>query len=392
MTRQNSAPAFKAPDGRIWFATPAGLAVVNPRAGATNAVPPLVHVEEASVSGLRVPMTGALSITPNPERLEFRYTATGLRVPERMRLQYQLQGADRDWVEGSATRTATYTQLRPGNYRFRVRAWNEDGVPSPSEASVAVRVMPTWYQTWWFRLGLVLALLGAGAGTLAAWLRARARVKVERLRAAFDAALAERTRLARDLHDTLLQGFTGITLQLQAARHSLFHAPGEADATLARVLDLADVTLRDARLMVWDMRAPELDHQELPQALESAAHTCIAGLDIDLDFVVAGSHRRLSLSTETAALRIAREAVVNAVKHASPSRIAIHLAYEDRLLRLSVRDDGPGFAPGAESAASNGGHWGIKGMRERASRAGGTLEITGAAGDGTTLALSLPTE
>lgn len=392
MTRQNSAPAFKALDGRIWFATPGGIAVVNPKVVATNAVPPIVHIEEASVAGLRIPLASTLSIGPNPERLEFRYTATGLRVPERMRLQYQLQGADGDWVEGNAARTATYTQLRPGNYRFRVRAWNEDGVPSPSEASIAIRVMPTWYEAWWFRLGLVLALLIGGAGSLAAWLRARSRVKVERLQAAFDAALAERTRLARDLHDTLLQGFTGITLQIQAARHSLAHSPVEADATLARVLDTADTTLRDARLMVWDMRAPELGHQELPQALESAARTSIAGLDIELEVVVAGSPRRLSLSSETAALRIAREAVVNAVKHAAPSRIGVELVYEERLLRLSVRDDGRGFPPGAEHLAAGGGHWGIKGMRERATRAGGTLEITGAAGKGTTLSLNLPVE
>ncbi len=392
LARRNAAPAFKATDGRIWFATPGGLRVVDPRASITSPVPPRVHIEEASVSGHRIPLNGALSIAPNPDRVEIRYTATDLRVPERVRIQYQLIGADANWVEGNATRTATYTQLRPGNYRFRVRAWNEDGVPSASEASVALRVAPSWYQAWWFRVALVLAVLGAGAGSLVAWLRARARRKVERLQAGFDAALAERTRLARELHDTLLQGFTGITLQLQGARHSIFDSPAEADATLARVLDLADVTLRDARLMVWDMRAPELDHHDLAQAIESAARTSTAGLDIDLHFAVAGPARRLPIATETAALRIGREAIVNAVKHAGASRIAVELVYEARRLRLSVLDNGRGLESGAEQIASNGGHWGIKGMRERATRAGGTLEIAGATGKGTTLSLDLPAE
>ncbi len=392
MTGHNQHPAFGAHDGRIWFATPGGLAVVDPAAQPENQIPPQVHIEEVMApEGIFRPGSD-LSLKPNPDRIEIRYNATSLRVPERVRIEYQLEGSDQSWVTSGPTRTATYTQLRPGRYRFLVRAWNEDGVPSMNEAALSFRVLPMWHQTFWFAALVFIAVATAGATVVYAAQRARTRRTAERMRARFEATLVERTRLARELHDTLLQGFTGITLQLQAVHHSVEEASPETAASLARVLLIADSTLRDARQMVWDMRAPELDEQDLAEALEGAARRAVEGSAIDLHFVVGGDRRRLMLGVETAVLRIGREAVVNAVKHGDPRNVAVSLVFEPRRVGLSVRDDGRGFDPSRADAAVQTGHWGLRGMRERAARAGGKVEISGAPGRGTLVSLYLPVE
>ena len=214
---------------------------------------------------------------------------------------------------------------------------------------------------------------------------------IERKRAE-EATVFERTRLASELHDTLMQGFTGVTLQLQAVlQRSLAEGRDDA-AALARALSLADATLREARHMVWDMRAPELGEHDLPDALEHSVRRVVDAGQTDLRFVVSGDSQRLAPAVETAVLRIAREAVTNAVKHADPRVVVIDLVYEPAAVRLSVRDDGPGLQGPKAEAAADGGHWGIVGMRERARRVGGTLEISSAPGRGTTVSLSIPAE
>lgn len=251
---------------------------------------------------------------------------------------------------------------------------------------------PMWFQTWWFGSILFLSVAATGALVVYTLQRARARREAERLRARFEATLIERTRLARELHDTLLQGFTGITLQIQAVHRSVAGVSPEAATVLARVLALADTTLRDARQMVWDMRAPELDDHDLAEALEGAARGALVGSAIDLHFTVSGDRRRLMLGVETAVLRIGREAVVNAVKHGDPHTVDVALTYEPRRVQLFVRDDGRGFDPAEVNWAGDGGHWGLRGMRERASRAGGQLEIVGTPGRGTIISLHLPVD
>ncbi len=390
LTVLNQSPAFAAHDGRLWFSTPAGLAVVDPAAFVANPRPPVAQIEELTVNGVTVTRTDTITLPPSPSRLEFRYTATGLEIPERAVLEYRLDGADRDWVRSGPERVASYAQLSPGPYRFRVRAWNEDGVPSAEEAALAFRIRPTWFETWWFRALLIALVAAAGAGTLQAVQRARARVENDKLLARFEATLVERTRLARELHDTLLQGFTGITLQLQVVQRSLVDAPRDAAVALTRVLTTADATLREARQMVWDMRAPELDHHDLGEALETVARQALIDSTIALEFEVQGTPRRLDIGIETTALRIGREAVINAVKHANPTVIAVTLTFADRSLGLIVRDNGRGCDEAEVAAAVSGGHWGIRGMQERAGRAGGQLEISGGPGWGTTLTLTLP--
>jgi len=208
-----------------------------------------------------------------------------------------------------------------------------------------------------------------------------------------EATQAERTRVAGELHDTLLQGFTGVTLQLQGLLQR-WRADGRDDPAeeLSRALSLADVTLREARDAVWDLRASELDHDDLPRALEGTVRRAIGRAPIRLRFDVTGNRRPMAPAIENAVLRIAREAALNAVKHADSPTVEIRLSYERSSVRLDVRDDGRGLLTGDVDAAVKDGHWGVMGMRERARRAGGTLDITSAPGQGTMLSLCIPTE
>ena len=208
--------------------------------------------------------------------------------------------------------------------------------------------------------------------------------------AAVSAALAERTRIAQELHDTLLQGFTGITLQLRAIERMLERQPHESAKALKNVLASADTALRDARHQIWDMRAVELEGKDLAEALETAARQAMADSSAELAFSVRGERRRLPLAVETTALRVGREAVLNAVNHAAPRRVEVSLEYGERSLTLRVVDDGMGMPPDALDAAAAGEHLGIAGMRDRAQRGGGTLDIATAPGHGTTVSVSLP--
>jgi len=310
-------------------------------------------------------------------------------VPERARIQYRLDGVNQSWVDAAAARVATYTQLRPGTYRFRVRARAEGGAVGP-EASMEMFVRAAWYQTWWFRGLLVAAAAAALSLLIQAVSRARARAHAERMRQRFEAEINERTRMARELHDTLLQGFQGVTLQLHAMRRTVIGSPRDAESTLSRILDLADLSLRDARAMVWDMRAPELEVLDLRAALQAATAAAAASGEITADCRVEGSLRRLSPAVEMAVLRIAKEAIANAARHSAGSTIAVVLSYETNTVRLTVRDNGRGLDADAMTGATTRGHWGLAGMQERATQIAATLEITSVDGGGTSVTLVAP--
>jgi signal transduction histidine kinase len=308
-----------------------------------------------------------------------------------VRLEYQLVGADRQWVDGSASRVASYTRLRPGRYQFRVRAWNEDGVPGANEASVAFTVARTWYETYWFAAFALLAFTALVSGGAFGWQRSRARQREAHLQARFEATLAERARVARELHDTLLSGFTGITLQLQALQRKMSTAPHRVSESLSTILTSADASLRDARMMIWDLRGVPVAEGGLVAALERAARDAVAGTAVDTRVVVHGDPRELPALLETTLLRVGREAVINAVRHANAGLVRLQLTYHSARVELTVTDDGRGYAPDPDGAAGLPGHWGLAGMRERAARAGGSVRVTGRSGEGTEVLVSLPT-
>ena len=373
-------------DGKLWFATSFQVGWVDPKAVHRNPMPPPVVIRRLAANNRAYPIGPPLRLPIRTTALRIDYTALSLSIPERVRFRYQLEGSDTSWQEAGGRREAFYTNLGPGEYRFRVIAANEDGVWNQTGAALDFTIPPSFTQSRWFLAVWVAALAGL------AWLAYGIRVRQVSggLRMRYQAALAERARIAQDLHDTLLQGFTGITLQLRAIERMLAQQPRESAEALKQVLGSADTALRDARHMIWDLRAVELEGRDLAAAVEMAVRQAIAGSPAELSFTVSGERRRLRLDVETTALRVGREAVANAVKHAAPRRIDVSLEYAEKSLKLHVVDDGKGFSPSALDGAAAGEHLGVAGMRERAQKAGGTLEIASERGHGTRVSVKLP--
>lgn len=386
-----------AADGRIWVGTNRGVASIDPRSLSLSTVPPVL-IESIRIDDREVPLSGAVRIPPNGRDFEIDFTSTALGMADRIQFRYRLDGEDPAWRDVGSRRRAYYTRLAPGAYTFRVTASSGDGNWNETPAVLRFRVLPTWYQTGLFRTSVVLLILGVGAST--AWLVQRQRQQQMRrvLTSQHQATLAERSRLAGELHDTLLQAFTGVTLQLQALRHRIQTAPREAEEDLGRMLQVADVALRDARSAVWDMRVPGLEERDVAAALEAAAHEAVAshrlagGVPVDLEVTIAGDRRRLSPSVETAAHRIGREALTNALRHAEAKCIRLAIVFEPRRLCVDVRDDGVGFAMSQVQPTEGRGHWGLVGMRERARNVRGTVDVSSAPGSGTAVLLRIPVE
>jgi signal transduction histidine kinase len=360
-----------------------------------NPVPPPVQIRALVAAGRRH-TAGRVALPTRTTELQIAYTALSLVVPERVRFRYRLTGRNAGWREASwrdtswqdagARREAIYTNLGPGSYRFQVTASNDDGAWNAAGAAVDFVIPPTFVQTNAF-LALCAAALGA-----AVWLLVllRHRQLAHALRLRFEATLAERTRIAQELHDTLLGGFAGVTAQLYAVRGLLTARPADAAATLSRALATADVALREARNAVWEMRSPALDAGDLPDALAAAARDALATTSISFRLTVRGDRRALPPAVEFTAFRVAREAVTNAAKHANARVIALELCYGPQALALTVRDDGCGLTSADVDGARHDGHWGVVGMRERARKAGGTLDIAAAPGGGTQVTVTLP--
>jgi signal transduction histidine kinase len=307
-----------------------------------------------------------------------------------VQFRYRLDGADPTWREVGTRRSAYYTDLRPGSYRFHVAANNGDGRWIEPAATWSFRVLPAWHQTLWFR-ALVFVLIGSLGGLLAAMIQRRRHARAEaELKRQYEITLAERVRVAEDLHDTLLQGFAGVNLQLIAAEMAIPTQPDVAAATLVRVQRLTEESLREARERVWEMRDSALATEDLTTALETIARDRAAGVAIEVVATTTGSSRRLPPAVEDAAFRIGREAIVNAVRHSRASRIEIHLDFGPSTFYLEVRDDGCGVSPDAAVERRKQGHFGLSGMESRASVTGGRCEVRPRPGGGTIVALALP--
>jgi signal transduction histidine kinase/ligand-binding sensor domain-containing protein len=380
-------------DGRIWVATDGGVASVDPR-DLPPSVPPRVLIEAVRVDGRETAASEGRSIPHESRDLEIDYTATGVSIPERVHFRYRLEGEDQAWHDAGTRRRAYYTGLAPGRYNFRVIASNGAGDWNEAEIGTAwnFRVLPAWYQTVVFRIGVIVLIGVLGAAAAALVQRRRHLHSQETLKGRYEATLAERARIAQELHDTLLQGFTGITIQLRAIQRIIGVRPQEGVVALDGALSAADTALRDARNSIWDMRAVELEGRDLPAALEGAVRSVTAQASVALEFTVHGDRRPLSPQVATTALRIGREAVLNALKHADAQKIQVQLDYGLRILTLQVRDDGRGMPPGAAEAAAIDGHLGLAGMRARADRVAGSLRITSEPGQGTIVRASLPND
>jgi signal transduction histidine kinase/ligand-binding sensor domain-containing protein len=374
----------KSPDGRLWFWNVDGIGVVDPHHLPFNKLPPPVLVEIVKVNGKEVAAAEGMDLSRGSNDLEIDYTALSLTIPERVHFQYKLEGKDTEWQDVGTRRQAYYTNLKPKKYRFRVMASNNDGVWNEAGATWNFSIVPAYYQTTWF-----LALCGAAGGGLLwlmYWLRLRqvtARVKL-----LYNERLAERTRIARDLHDTLLQSLAGVSLQLDGISKQAAKAPEKVPSLIARVREQVDSAFREARVKVWNLRSTSLEAQGLEGALHQLVERMGPATKARFEVAVSGQPRSCSHEVEEELLRIAQEAANNANRHAQASEIRIGLDYNSSLLTLTIADDGRGFD--FQEGYGKSGHWGLKNMQERAAQIRGTCRITTAAGQGTRIEVCVP--
>ena len=382
--------AAQSTEGRLWFATLDGAGVIDPRQIPLNTLPPPVHIEQVSADRRTFEGTLPLRLPPLVRDLQIDFTALSLVAPEKVRFRYILEGRDPDWRDAGGRRQVFYTNLPPGTYRFRVKACNNSGVWNEAGASWDFSIAPAYYQTNWFRLAC-----GAAFATLLWWLY---RLHLRRIVLQFDLRLeeriGERTRIARELHDTLLQSFQGLVLRFQTALELLPAHPLEAMQALEGALERADRAILEGRDAVHDLRSATVDGTDLAQAVTAMGEELAANganpNGAKLSVVTEGTPRKLRLIPQDEICRIAREALWNAFSHGQARLIEAEIAYGRSTFQLRVRDDGIGIDPAVLYQGGITGHWGLPGMRERAKRIGGHLDIWSRPGAGTEVELRIP--
>ena len=384
-TANNSHPsAWRSRDGRLWFATAKGLVEVDPAHFPVNVVPPPVSVERFQVDDVAQALRGAdsrLRVAAGRVHFEFDYAGLSFVAPQKVRYRYMLEGFDRGWTEAGARRTAYYTNIPPGRYTFRVQAANNDGLWNTTGAALSFELRPHFYQTLWFYVLLLLAL----AGTVLLVLKRRLYVAERE----FKAVLGERSRIAREIHDTLAQGYVGVSVQLEVLAELLRQRKTEdAGKQLDQTRDYVRHGLADARQSIWALRTQDASETTLPVKLRRMAEGA-GGDGLTARFSLFGAYRPLPADTEREVARIAQEAIQNVKKHAGAIELSVQLEYGPEAVTLEVRDDGRGGALERAAAASPG-HFGLTGMRERAAEIGATLEVSSSPGEGTTIRLSVP--
>jgi signal transduction histidine kinase/ligand-binding sensor domain-containing protein len=376
--------AAVAPDGKLWFANSTDVQMVDANHLLRNPLIPNVVIQGLSGDGRFYDPRLAVELPPLTRSVRIDFTALSFVVPQRVRFRYRLDGWDTEWQDPGARRQSFYTNLAPGAYRFSVIASNDDGVWNTRGDSLTFRIAPAYYQTWWFKL------LCAAAGLLllqSAYIYRLRRAKVS-IQQRLSARLGERERIARELHDTLLQGIQGLLLKFHALANSL---PSESTArrTLDQLLAQTRGVIEEARARVRDLRGVHSPSIDLADLLRSYSENCSQASSSELTVSVIGRASTLNPIACEEALSIAREAIANAFTHADAKHIEIEITYGPRALALRVRDDGKGMDQ-ATVDSGRVGHWGIVGMRERARSFGAELKIWSRSGVGTEIELNIP--
>lgn len=368
-------------DGRLWFATPDGLGVIDPGHLPINELPPPVWIEGASVGRAMYDASTSQQLPPLSRDLRIDFTALSLAAPEKVRFRYKLEGRDTDWSELTERRQAFYTDLPPGGYRFRVIASNNHGVWNQEGASWEFRIAPSFYQTNTFKFAVALSVLLLLS--LAYWLRMRSVAAELNLR--FEERLAERTRIAQDLHDTLLQGFISSVIHLRLAAAEV--ADPQLSAKLENIVQRISAVIDEGRQTVSGLRTAANDRLE--DALTREAERFRGDLPIDINLTVNGDRATLEAPIRDTAYQIGREALSNAFRHAKATRVQIEIGYMSGGLSVIIRDNGCGIDPRI-ALEGRAGHWGLPGMRDRAEQMNGRLNVLSQVSLGTEVNLWLP--
>ena len=372
--------------GMIWLSLNSGLSVVDPNRLRRSSVPAIVHINTMAADGSLVELSRSIRIPSDRQRIAFSFIGLSLAIPERVKFRYRLDGFDHDWSDPVSVGEAIYTNLSPGPYRFRVMASNSDGVWNSVEGVIEFQIAPAFWQTWWFRLLVLLAF----ALTVVALYRFRLHQLTRQLNVRFEARLAERTLIAQELHDTLLQGFLSASMQLDVAVDQLPES-SPLRPRLVRVLDLMRQVTEEGRNALRGLRLSNNSSQDIAVALSSINQELESGEEIGFRVIVEGSPRSLHPIVRDEVYRIGREAVVNAFRHSVAKHITVQVSYLENQLRLLISDDGCGINSEVLESGRDG-HWGLSGMRERAERIKARLKVRSRVGSGTEVELSVPTK
>jgi ligand-binding sensor domain-containing protein/two-component sensor histidine kinase len=363
--------------GELWFPSAKGAVRIRPNCPDRRIAPPAL-IEQVLADDRAAPFSKHLALDPGQGKLEIRYTAIRLRSPDRIKFKFRMEGFDQDWTDAGQRRVAYYTNLPAGKYRFRVVAYEMDDPRGATEQALTIEWRPHFYKTAWFP-----AICGLAALALI-WIWYR--LHVRNLRQRFAAVLEERNRLAREMHDTLIQGCAGVSALLEAASSAREVSPNISDELLDRARNEVRATVDEARLAVWNLR--QNSGEGLAKAIAQLTRRLSLETGIQIRFESCGAPLDLDAESERSLLMIVREALQNALRHAAPEHVSVALNSDRYGLRVEIADDGRGFDPSILNSP-NWRHYGLIGMRERAERLGGQLFLTSSPGKGTQVRLSV---
>jgi signal transduction histidine kinase/ligand-binding sensor domain-containing protein len=374
--------AAKSPDGRLWFANGSSLQMIDPDHVAQNSLPPPVHIEEIVADHQRYSIAN-VSLPPFTRDIEIAYTALSFTAPQKVRFRYKLEGHDPGWQDADTRRQAFYTDLPPGDYRFRVVACNNDGFWNETGAAVDFRLLPAWYQTGWFRTSAAIAAI------LFIWIIYRLRVQqvTRAVSVRSDERLAERTRMARELHDTFIQTIQGSKMVVDDALEKPSD-PENMHRALSRLSVWLELATREARAALNSLRESTSERNDLRETFQRIVDGNTIPRSMAACLSVVGDVRKMHPIVRDEVYRIGYEAIQNASQHSRATRLDIELRYGCDLT-LRVSDNGVGIDPFVLDKGREG-HFGLQGMRERSGRIGGTLTLVSTATSGTVITLVVP--
>jgi len=360
--------------------------VIDPQNLPLNKLPPPVHVEKMTADGKTYDAANGLSLPARVRDVGIDYTALSLVAPEKIHFRYKLEGQDPDWREVVNDRHVQYSNLAPRHYRFRVMASNNSGLWNQAGASLEFSVQPAFYQTNWFPALCVAALIALAWGFY--------QLRLQQLQRQFAIRLNERTRIARELHDTILQNFQGSLLQMQAARNLLSRHPEKVAQSLDNAIDGAADAIAEGRTAIQGLRSEAMAKGDLAELLMATSQELANSGNLEhkpvFELVEEGKKQALSVTAGNEVCRIAVEAMRNAYRHAQAHRIEAEIRYGHEVFRVRIRDDGTGIDSKVLKEGGRAGHWGLRAMQERAQRIGAQLKFWSEAGAGTEVQLTVP--
>ncbi len=370
-------PAVVGTDGILWFATPRGVIRVDPARLHRNRIFPQVALRSVTANGKSYSLYSSIILPPRTTNLQIRYSVLSFPVPGRVRSRYRLIGADKEWQDEGSRVDVAYKDLKPGRYTFQVLACNNDGLWSPSAMSLAFSIQPAFYQTGWFQIFYILS------GGFLIWVMYRLRLRqvTARVKLRYSERLNERTRIARELHDTLLQSLAGVSLQLDGVAKQAGSRPEKFVSLVNQVREMVDICFVEARAKVWTLRSTSLEGPGLTATLREFCERISPLTTARCEFYLIGDMHPLPSELEEELLRIAQEAVHNAMRHAQAHIIEVVVEYTKKMIAVTVSDDGRGFDISEGLRKSD--HWGLKNMRERAEQIHAIYNISSSAGNGT---------